>query len=256
MKLFCIDIGNTNTHCAEIENMRVLKAFDVRTAEFVETFDFGALKNIGVEGISWCSVVPQISEKLGKKLAGIDIESVNLTHKNSPLKIDINRPEQLGQDRLAVAIGAAEFFKPPYIVADMGTAVTIDVVDASNKYVGGAIAPGLYAFTAYLNEKTAQLPLINPKDADYDMSVGKDTIEAMHVGCVKGFCKLADGIIADIEKDFFAGESAFDKTIFTGGSVNLLPKKWLAGRHIEASLANMGLARAFGLISKKGKNNE
>lgn len=253
MKLFCIDIGNTNTHCAEFEDFAICASYDILTKAFVEEFDFNSIKKRGFDGICWCSVVPKLSQKLEKKLSKIDIKAINLNYKNSPIKIDIKRPEQLGQDRLAVAIGAAQFFKPPYIVADMGTAVTIDVVDSSNSYAGGAIAPGLYAFTAYLNEKTAQLPLIDPKDVDYDMSVGKDTIEAMSVGCVKGFCKLADGIIFDIQKDFFGSESVSDKTIFTGGSVNLLPKKWLAGRLVEPNLANIGLARAFGLISKKGK---
>ena len=64
-------------------------------------------------------------------------------------------------------------------------------------------------------------------------------------GGVKGFCKLADGIISDIERDFFGTKGAFDKTVFTGGYVELLPKKWLAGRRIEPNLANIGLAKAF-----------
>ena len=127
----------------------------------------------------------------------------------------------------------------------MGTAVTIDLVDARGRYAGGVIAPGMHAFTDYLNERAAQLPKINPADADYDMSVGKNTVSAMHVGCVKGFCKLADGIIADIERDFFGGESAKCKTVFTGGSVPYLPKKWLADRRIESNLANLGLAHSF-----------
>ncbi len=249
MSIFTIDVGNTHTHCALMDSAKVDYCCDFATGKFIGEFDFGGLSCI--DGICWCSVVPDVSAMLGEVLAKLPFKSVNLNYKNSPLKIDLKRPDLLGQDRLAVAIGAMCFMEPPYIVADMGTAVTIDVVDSSGTYAGGAIAPGLSAFTSYLNEKTAQLPLIDIANADFDMSIGKDTVEAMSVGCVKGFCKLADGIISDIERDFFGTKGAFDKTVFTGGYVELLPKKWLAGRRIEPNLANIGLAKAFELILKK-----
>ena len=241
MKVFTIDVGNSRTHCALVDGKSVSDIADFKTSDFCETFDFAAMKH----PVAWASVVPQVSEKLAEKLALAGIASMNLTWKNSPMPLDVANPEQVGQDRIAVAIGAAEFFAPPYVVADMGTAVTIDLVDKHGCYAGGAIAPGLHAFVAYLHEKTALLPKINPQDADFDLPLGKNTVEAMHVGCVKGFCKLADGIIADMEKSYFENENAFDKTIFTGGSVELLPKKWINGRAVEKNLANIGLAKAY-----------
>ena len=252
LKIFCIDIGNTRTHCAVVNAQSgvfaVESAQDYMSADFAELFETSDMfAKSGANSVSWCSVVPKYSDALRTKLAGID--NMQLTSENSPIALDVKIPSQVGQDRIADAVGAGIFFKPPYIVVDMGTAVTIDLVDASGAYCGGAIAPGMHAFTDYLSERAAQLPKINPADADYDVSVGKDTVSAMHVGCVKGFCKLADGIIEDIERDYFDGESAMQKTIFTGGSILLLPKKWLADRKIESNLANLGLARSF-LINK------
>ena len=161
------------------------------------------------------------------------------------MPLDILRPEQLGQDRIADAVGAGVFLTPPYLVVDMGTAVTIDLVDARGHYAGGAIAPGMSAFVDYLASRTAQLPAINPADADCTLSIGKDTVQAMSVGCAKGFCKLVDGLIADIERDFFGGESAFRKTVFTGGSVDYLPREWLGDRLVNRDLAYIGLAKSF-----------
>lgn len=247
MKVFCIDIGNTRTHCALVDDKKVISSQDYNTEKFVEEFDFSGIR----EGISWCSVVPSISEKLRKRLKDGKNRNIQLTYENSPIEIDIKSPKELGQDRIADAVGASIFFEPPYIVVDMGTAVTIDVVDKKGRYAGGAIAPGLHAFTGYLSEKTAQLPLINPAEANYDLTVGKDTVEAMYVGCVKGFCMLIDGIISDIEKEYFGNRSASKKTIFTGGSLDLLPKKWLAHRKLESNLANMGLAVSYEFNSKK-----
>ncbi len=252
MRIFCIDIGNTRTHCAVVDgrDFSVLSARDFMSAEFADVFASSDMfKNSGADSLAWCSVVPKYSDCLREKLT--EIEAMQLTCENSPIRLDVKFPAQVGQDRIADAVGAGLFFEPPYIVVDMGTAVTIDLVDEFGRYAGGAIAPGMHAFAEYLNERAAQLPKINPAEADYDMSVGKDTESAMHVGCVKGFCKLADGIIEDIERDFFKGQSARSKTIFTGGSVEYLPKKWLAERKIESNLANLGLARSF--LLNKGK---
>lgn len=246
--IFTIDIGNTRTHCATVSygagRYRVLSTADYPSGDFARIFagdDMRALRTSG--RVAWCSVVPKYSDALREVFGGL--ENFQLTCATSPIEIDTDFPEQVGQDRIADAVGAGLFFEPPYIAVDMGTAVTIDLVDARGRYAGGVIAPGMHAFTDYLNERAAQLPKINPADADYDMSVGKNTVSAMHVGCVKGFCKLADGIIADIERDFFGGESAKCKTVFTGGSVPYLPKKWLADRRIESNLANLGLAHSF-----------
>lgn len=248
MKIFTIDIGNTHTHCVLVECGKVLSVSDFDTSAFACDFNFSGLKGGGY-GVAWCSVVPKINPKISENFAKFGIPNFQLSSKNSPMLLDVKNPEQVGQDRIAAAIGAGKFFEPPYIVVDMGTAVTIDLVDKFGRYAGGAIAPGLYAFTAYLSEKTAQLPMINPKDADFNLVIGKNTLEAMNVGCVKGFCKLVDGIIGDFERNFF-GKSAAEKTIFTGGSAGILPENWIAGRLVEPSLANIGLAMAFEMVSK------
>lgn len=246
--IYCIDIGNTRTHCATVragaEGCRVLESDDYQSYGFADFFEkSGLLEKSGADCVSWCSVVPHYASELEVVLNGVD--SMRLTGENSPIFLDVKEPAQVGHDRIADAVGAGTFFKPPYIVVDMGTAVTIDLVDKSGNYAGGAIAPGMHAFTDYLSERAAQLPKINPSEADFELSVGKNTVEAMYVGCAKGFCKLADGIIADIERDFFGGESATPKTVFTGGSISLLPKNWLAGRRVEYNLAQIGLAHSF-----------
>ncbi len=249
-KIFCIDIGNTRTHCACVAcrdgAFEVSCAGDFPSADFADIFRTRHLfETSDASGISWCSVVPKYSEALADAFKHISAPIVGLSHKNSPMPLDILRPEQLGQDRIADALGAGVFLTPPYLVVDMGTAVTIDLVDARGHYAGGAIAPGMSAFVDYLASRTAQLPAINPADADCTLSIGKDTVQAMSVGCAKGFCKLVDGLIADIERDFFGGESAFRKTVFTGGSVDYLPREWLGDRLVNRDLAYIGLAKSF-----------
>ncbi len=52
-------------------------------------------------------------------------------------------PEQLGIDRWAALVAAYRQCGGPLVVADCGTAVTLDVVDGEGRHRGGGIAPGM-----------------------------------------------------------------------------------------------------------------
>ncbi len=242
MIALCIDMGNTRTHCAIVDNYKVLKNVDLRTEDFSESFDNLAGLLGEYEVVSWCSVVPREANKLRALLESKkELKSFELNYKTYPMGIDLKNVNEVGGDRLADALGAMVYFKPPFISIDMGTAITVDFVDEQGRYAGGAISPGLQAFTKYLHEKTALLPLLDSMQVDWDINVGKNTLECMQVGCVKGLCFMIDAIVADIAKEYFKNEPIEEKTIFTGGSLTLLPKKWLANRQIECHLAILGL---------------
>jgi type III pantothenate kinase len=68
-------------------------------------------------------------------------------------------PTQLGADRWAALIGARSLHKIAAIVVMSGTATTIDVLDASGKFRGGVILPGLELMRSALAGNTAGLPL-------------------------------------------------------------------------------------------------
>ena len=260
-KILCVDVGNTRTHCALIgvptrcpergisaSDFKVWLSREYPTEKFLEIFSSiseGEFSN--AEAVAYCCVVPKVGEKffscLGKSRFAEDF--FNLNPETSPMPIDMKDPHSVGQDRIADAVGASLYLKAPYIVVDMGTAVTIDLVDSRGAYSGGAIAPGLHAFATYLSERAAQLPELDLSDDRPIPDIGKDTVEAMRIGCVKGFWKLAQGIISDIENSAFGGGSSGGKTIFTGGSLSQLPKKWLAERLVECNLAPIGLAYSY-----------
>lgn len=54
-----------------------------------------------------------------------------------------SRPERLGVDRWLACIGAFHRGAGSVLVADAGTALTLDLVDAGGRHHGGLIAPGL-----------------------------------------------------------------------------------------------------------------
>lgn len=52
-------------------------------------------------------------------------------------------PSELGADRWAALLGAKSLYKTPVCIVDIGTAVTVDLMDAEGTHRGGRIMPGL-----------------------------------------------------------------------------------------------------------------
>jgi len=178
----------------------------------------GLLNRLTFEGALIGSVVPEKAEILRGFLEARGPVAF-LTHA-SPLgmAIDYPRPEQIGADRLANAVGVLARHGAPAVVIDFGTAVTFDVVSAQPASCGGVIAPGLGAMTGYLARKTALLPSIDLEEPA--SAIGKSTVHAMQAGAVFGYRGLVTGILARIRAEL-AGNP---KIIATGGDAALIAR--------------------------------
>jgi type III pantothenate kinase len=67
-------------------------------------------------------------------------------------------PAQLGTDRWAALVGAHTKFAEACIVVNAGTAITIDVLTADGRFLGGLILPGIELMGSALSSGTARLP--------------------------------------------------------------------------------------------------
>lgn len=99
-------------------------------------------------------------------------------------------PQRLGSDRWAAIIGARQhalaiqpFDTPPVLAVMVGTAVTVDAVDASGCFLGGLILPGfglmyraLESGTAGLKVPTGEVRHFPTNTSDALMSGGTDAI--------------------------------------------------------------------------------
>ena len=93
-------------------------------------------------------------------------------------------PSQLGCDRFAAAIGARTLAPgQAVIVANCGTATTIDAITADGVYLGGMILPGLGLMASSLARNTAQLPQI-AGDAMLPAGFADNTDDAILSGCL------------------------------------------------------------------------
>lgn len=257
MKILCLDIGNTHTHCSVMEERRSVFAGTLKTAE-IDDEEKGVpallrapeIERLAVSGASFCSVVPAATEKLfaafAERAPGLPV--LRVFHGDCPgLGIHYPTPREIGPDRLANCIGAQARFGAPAVIIDMGTAVTFDILSEKG-YEGGIIAPGLEIMTRYLHEQTALLPALDPRElllAEDEEGIGKSTLNAMKLGCAVGFAgmieKLLETVLAQLER----WDIRDPKIIATGGCAGVLPRAWKNRVRWAPFITVQGLEEAF-----------
>jgi type III pantothenate kinase len=104
-------------------------------------------------------------------------------YKDVPIDLDVLEPSGVGIDRLlnALAVSSRRKAKAASVIVGVGSAVTVDVLDESGVFRGGAILPGLRLMAKALHDYTAKLPLVEVRDPKTSLP-GRSTTEAMVLG--------------------------------------------------------------------------
>jgi type III pantothenate kinase len=124
-----------------------------------------------------------------------------VTAATAGLPVDYREPATLGPDRLADAVAAAERWGAPVVVADVGTAVTCDLVAAGPRFAGGAIAPGPEAAYRGLVRAAPQLaPARGLRPHAGAPVVATCTDGAVRSGVLRGVGALIDGLARDYQR--------------------------------------------------------
>lgn len=251
MKTLCIDVGNTSTHYGLVSGQQVVSSAHYPTQSFATSASlaFTALLEpllSEADGIAFCSVVPAINQNLRASLEPFGKPVFHLTHQTcAGLDLAYPRPQEIGQDRIANAIAAQEFYGVPAIVIDLGTAVTFDIV-SSQGYEGGIIAPGLSVMTKYLHEQTALLPELTPEDLlEVEGAIGKSTVHAMKLGVAVGFSGMIDALLVKVSEELKKRGEPDPVVLSTGGSIANLTNDWTRKSRFVQDLTLMGLAVAY-----------
>lgn len=222
--LLAIDIGNTNVviGCLDKENRTTAlfrmvtdlkKTEDEYAAGMKAILEHNSVDCAGFEGAIICSVVPPMTEIFRiavQQITGCRALVVGAGIKTG-LNIMIDDPASLGSDLVAASVAAMQDYPLPVIVLDMGTATTITVVDKGNKFLGGAIVPGVALSMNALSSGTSLLhkvPIEAPKKC-----ISVTTTECMQSGAIYGNAALVDGMIDRFQKELGCPASV----VATGG---------------------------------------
>ncbi|MEQ8521822.1 MAG: type III pantothenate kinase, partial [Vicingaceae bacterium] len=134
-----------------------------------------------------------------------------------PIKSLYSSPETLGHDRIALAVAGSEKFPNcNTLIIDIGTCMTMDLVDSSGTYHGGAISPGMELRFRSMHEGTSRLPLVDFASKKLPDQIGKTTRECMESGVILGMAHEIRGTIKELNKEF---EDL--KVLLTGGQHHL-----------------------------------
>lgn len=202
MKLLAVDIGNSSIcmGCVTDHNVTFSERMnaDRRKTELEyavlckTVLDLHSVSLSDLDGAVISSVVPPLTEILSaaiKKLTGMEAMTVSPGIKTGIGKIAPN----VGADLVAGAAAAAEYYGAPAIIIDMGTAMTVTVIDEKRNFLGGAIYPGIQLALQSLESGTAQLPHIELKAPQ--KTIHTDTASSMRAGIVFGSAGAVDGLL-------------------------------------------------------------
>lgn len=245
--LITIDVGNSNIVIVVYDdyNQKVLELREETKKEniseyFTKIFESVKKQINNIEGVIIASVVPSITDELlilcetSFGVRPYDVKPCNVPE----FVIHLDNPNELGADFIASAYGAISKGKVPVVIADMGSATKLSIIDSNNQFLGGVIIPGIQVSSEALVQFIPHLPEIKlqlPKDI-----IGHDTITSMQSGLLYGLIGSVEGIANRIEKQL--NKKMY--RILTGGYSNIVHTE-MEDYQFEPNLVNDGLVYLF-----------
>ena len=247
--LLAIDVGNTNTNFAVINNGEFL-AFFAMTTKLPRTSDeFSAaireqlmIKDLPIDGIDGCivsSVVPAIMHSLVNgiiKLTGIRPMEVGAGTKTG-IKIRLANAKEAGADRIVDLAAAYSIYGGNTMVIDFGTATTYDLVEKDGSFRYGITCPGIRISANALWSDTAKLPEIEIKLPDTILA--NDTVSSMQAGLLYGCIGQTEYIIKRVKEEAGLKEM---KVVATGGLGGIISQATSMIDEYDRRLTMKGLA--------------
>lgn len=148
-----------------------------------------------------CSVVPSLDQPIIDTLrAHLPGEVMKVTSSMQlPFTLHYDSPESFGADRVALCALSCQLYAGEAVIAlDIGTAITVDVLDSARNYLGGLIMPGLDLMAKSLHEHTARLPLVGIERPE--TLIGLSTAECIRNGIVLNCVSGIDGLLVKITR--------------------------------------------------------
>jgi len=254
--LLAVDVGNTSMMFAVFEGDTVRGTWQFstdtkRTADeyAVSLQSMMALSDIAfseIDDVIISCVVPKhmyALTSLARQYFDCNPLIVGSADVDLDIKICLERPSEVGADRLVNAVAVREIYAEDSIIIDFGTATTFDIVTAKGDYLGGAIAPGIHLSVDALHKAAAKLPEVavtRPKNV-----IGTNTVSAIQSGIYYGYKGVIEGIVSQMRSEYKHPL----KVIATGGLASLFSKGDSIIEEVRRDLTIQGLR----LIYQKNK---
>ena len=206
--ILSVDIGNTSIKAGVYdENDRVLYQDSILTdtpdwkKEYRVFFEKIRNQDFEVKDYIVSSVVPRTDDylrELLQELFEVEGHFINAALV-SDLMIHLKDRNELGADLIASTYGALSKYEAPVIVADLGTATKITVIDEKGEFLGGMILPGITISNRAMQMLIPHLPRIQPELPE--KLLNEDTEKCMQAGLMYGTIYQIRGIADRLEEE-------------------------------------------------------
>ncbi|MCA1714569.1 MAG: type III pantothenate kinase, partial [Gammaproteobacteria bacterium] len=184
MSAWLFDLGNSRLKCAPLHDdgrVGISIAIDHDSHDFPAAWTDALPPRIGTAYVA--SVAPE----------ALRVQLLDALTRHSPrimrahtvpelagVRIAYAQPHRFGVDRFLALLAARARGAGPWLVVGVGTALTIDLLDADGRHRGGRIAPSPALMRDALQRRAPQLPERGGAYAEF----ADDTETALASGCV------------------------------------------------------------------------
>lgn len=209
--ILLIDLGNTNLYVGAYKDGKLYKSFRKHSNLQLSSDEYGEilyqffytakLDPEAFEGALMSSVVPSLTYTIKEAVENILNKPCKILGKGlkTGLNIRTDNPSEVGADLVADAVGAVNKYHAPCIIADLGTATKLIVVDNKGELIGCTISLGIKTSMKALTNGTAQLMDVNlqaPRKV-----VGKNSPDSINSGIVYGTSAMIERMAEMIEEE-------------------------------------------------------
>lgn len=192
MNRWLFDLGNTRLKCAPLDGdgrIGQMRAIAHDGAHFRENvaavlparFDEACIASVAPAGLRVC-----LLDLLASRCARLTMACT--LRQFDGVAIAYDHPERLGVDRFLALVGAHARGGGSTLVVGVGTALTIDWLDADGRHRGGRIAPSPALMREALHARVAQLPGAGGRYVEF----APDTDDALESGCIGAALALVE----------------------------------------------------------------
>jgi type III pantothenate kinase len=207
VSVLLVDIGNTRVKWARFVNGRLHKQRAAahagwRAQDFAENL-LGRAR--GVERIIVASVGGERLERrlsaAVRRMIGVAPQFVVTTRHMGGVTTAYAQPWRLGVDRIVAAIAAHRIApRRAVCVIDVGTAMTIDLIDATGGHLGGAIIPGPRLMVESLLHSTSGILHRSGGKARGRSLFARDTRAGIEQGALNASAAVVDRAVAEARR--------------------------------------------------------
>ncbi len=175
-----------------------------------------------VETAVACNVAgPDVGRRFARAIGihiGGDLRFVHSEARGHGVVNAYKRPRMLGVDRWVAMVAARAAFDDALLVVDVGTAVTIDALDADGQHLGGQIIPGLRLLGEALTRETSDIgaglskPVRINSPGDFFATTTGTAVACGSLGAVCGAIERAEVLMASL--------GHIPTTVLTGGDAS------------------------------------